>query len=91
MVYFKANLTRDEILGLIKRVDIKTFCIWQGKTANQLYGAIKESAYEMFISACSIFALRDMVYLTVTEVVTALKKNDRQIVCGNTLLMEGIK
>ena len=91
MVYFKANLTRDEILGLIKRVDIKTFCIWQGKTANQLYGAIEESAYEMFISACSIFALREMVYLTADQIGSALKRNDRQIVCGNTLLMEGIK
>lgn len=91
MVYFKANMTRDEILGLIRQVDIKTFCLWQGKTANQLYGAIKDSAYEMFIIACSIFALRDMVYLTRDQVSSALNRDDRQIVCGNMLLIEDIK
>jgi hypothetical protein len=88
MVYFKANLTRDEILGLIKKVDIKTFCLWQGRTANQIYGAIKDSAYEMFIVACSIFAVRQMVYLTHDEVNGALNVDDRQIVCGNMLLIE---
>jgi hypothetical protein len=91
MVYFKANLTRDEILGLIKNVDIKTFCLWEGRTANQIYGAIKDSAYEMFVVACSIFAIREMVYLTRDEVSGALNINDRQIVCGNMLLIEDIK
>jgi hypothetical protein len=42
----------------------------------------------MFIVACSIFAVRQMVYLTHDEVNGALNVDDRQIVCGNMLLIE---
>ena len=90
MVYFTAHWKRDDILSLMRQVDMKTFCLWQGKKADEIYGAIKESAYEMFIVACSIFAVRDMKYLSPEQVSSFLSGEERQIICGNMLLMEKI-
>jgi hypothetical protein len=88
MVYFTSNWTKDEILGLMRQVDMKTFCLWQGGTANEIYGAIKDSAYEMFILACSIFQVIGMKYLNPEQISSSLSMDERQVICGNTLLME---
>ena len=79
---------RNEILDLVRQVDINVFCLWQGEKGNRLYGAIKDSAYELFIVACSIFMVRQMQILTVEEISQTLNPDERMIICGNSNLME---
>jgi hypothetical protein len=87
MIYCTLTLTREDILQLMRQVDLNVFCLWQNRETDQLFGAIKESAYEFFISACSVFTLSEMVYLTAAEIKNAIKRDERNFVCGNKLLM----
>ena len=88
MVYFTSTMDRDEILQLIRQVDINAFCLWQDEKGKNLYGVIKDSAYEFFIVACSLFAVQHMKYLTPEQIAQTFTQNEQMIICGNRSLME---
>ena len=88
MTYFTSIISRDEILQLIRQVDINVFCLWQGEHTNHVYGVIKDSAYEFFIVACSMNVVRHIQYLNPEEIADMISKDEPMIICGNPYLME---
>jgi hypothetical protein len=87
MIYFTSITTHDEIMQLIPRVDINVFCLWQGD-GERLYGAVKNSAYELFIVACSHSMVQHMKLLSAKQISETIAVADRTIICGNRALME---
>jgi hypothetical protein len=88
MVYFSSTMTHADIIQIIRQVDIKSFCLWQGEKPNQLYGVIKDSAYEYFIVACSMQMIQHMQYLKPDEIETMMSRGEPEIICGNWHLMD---
>jgi hypothetical protein len=88
MIYFTSTMSRDEIIQLIPHVNIDAFCLWQGTKGEDLYGVIKESAYELFIVACSLSMVQDMKLLSLKQITETSGNGERFIICGNRKLME---
>ena len=80
-------MTRDEIIQLIRLVDINVFCLWEGEKGKSLYGAIKESACEFFIVACSLSIVQHMKYLSLEQVIDTIGQDNRMVICGNRNLI----
>lgn len=88
MVYFTSSMTRADILQVIGLVDIHLFCLWQGLKNNQVNGVIKDSAYEFFVGACSLSAVRGMNYVTGEQSAQTFRQDGADVICGNTSLMD---
>lgn len=88
MIYFTSAINRDEIIQLIGVFDLEMFCFWQAKKGSVLYGAVKDSAYELFIGACSMDMVRHMKFASPDQVLQAMKADERVIICGNQNLIE---
>ena len=88
MVYFTLNLDTEEVIQLIKQVDTKVFCLWQGEKGKSLFGVVKDSSFEFFIAACSLFTVRHMRYLTFEQISQRLRNNEPLVICGNRALMK---
>jgi hypothetical protein len=87
MVYFKSPMTRDDVIQLIRQVDLNVFSLWQDKNENHVYGVVKDSAYELFIGGCSLFTVGHMEYLTQEQAAQTLVGGETTVICGNFKLI----
>jgi hypothetical protein len=77
-----------EVIHLIKQVDTAVFCLWQGEKSEDLFGMVKDSAYEFFIAACSLFTVQHMTYLTGEQMSKKLLHAELALICGNENLTD---
>ena len=87
MIYFSLTISHAEITQLIGQVDRNSFCLWQDEKTSQLFGVVKDSAYEYFVVACSIHVLRHMRYFTLDEIIRILSREEPLTIYGNRQLM----
>jgi hypothetical protein len=76
-------MTRQDVIQLIRQVDLNVFCLWQDKNENNVYGVVKDSGYELFIVACSLLIVRHMEYLTREQAAQTRVDGDTTVICGN--------
>lgn len=76
MVYLKLVLDADEITHLASKVEPAVFSFWHVDKGNSLYGIVKDSAYELFIVACSLSSVKQMECITNEQFVKILSENE---------------
>ena len=88
MVHFTSTMTRADILQVVGLVDINLFCLWHEQKNDQVNGVIKDSAFEFFVSACTLSAVRGMNYVTGEQSSQTFHQAGADVICGNRELME---
>ena len=90
MIYFTLTMTTDEMGQIEHEIDPNVFCLWYFEKDEQLYGVIKDSAYELFIVACSLAAVQSMKWLSPQNNAQILLDHRKRVVRGNRNLISSI-
>ncbi len=87
MIYFSLTMSRDELSQIGSQVDPTVFCLWHEGDEENLFGVIKDSAYELFIVACSLLTVQSMKWLTLLHLSQSSNGKEKVFVCGNRNLL----
>lgn len=90
MIYFTLKISGNELARMRCHVDPTVFCLWHEGNEEDLFGVIKETAYEFFIVACSLLTVQSMTWLPFSHFGQTSGGEAKVVVCGNrNLLADG--